>query len=133
MSARQRPSTPPGPSRTILTGLAAFVGLAAVALVISLVIGATALFNVLVWAVFAVLWAAFAAALVFGPGTLDGIWRQVRALPLPAQAVVWLLLLPVMIGLWIWETSWPVALRLVLVVALGAWTVWFLLPGGMPV
>jgi len=35
---------------------------------------------------------------------------------------VWLLFLPVMIGLWIWETSWALILRVALIVSLAGWT-----------
>jgi hypothetical protein len=36
------------------------------------------------------------------------------------QALVTLLTLPVVLGLWVWQTSWPLWLRLILVIGL-AW------------
>jgi hypothetical protein len=53
-----------------------------------------------------VLWVLFGAALVFSPATLDGIWRSFRGLPLPVQIVGWIVLLPWVLGLVIWESSW---------------------------
>lgn len=79
--------------------------------------------------VFAALWAVFAAGLVWSQGSLDQAWQAVRGLPLVVQAVVWLLFLPVMVGLWIWETSWPIAVRLVLIVGVAGWNLLVLLPG----
>jgi hypothetical protein len=78
--------------------------------------------------VFALIWGAFAYALVTSQGSLDAAWQWVRALPLVPQAVVWLLFLPVVIGLWIWETSWPFIVRIVLVVSLAGWNLWIFLP-----
>ena len=55
--------------------------------------------------IFAIIWAAFGAALVISQGSIDAAWQWTRALPLVLQALVWLLFLPVMVGLWIWETA----------------------------
>jgi hypothetical protein len=80
------------------------------------------------FAIFAVLWVAFAVALVWSQGSLDQAWESIRELPLPLQLVVWVLFLPVMAGLWIWETSWPVVVRLVLVLGIAGWNLLVLLP-----
>jgi hypothetical protein len=78
---------------------------------------------------FLVLWVAFGAALVTSQGSLDQAWQTIRALPLPVQIVVWLLFLPVMIGLWIWEASgWNALVRLGLVVALAVWNLFVFMP-----
>jgi len=42
--------------------------------------------------------------------------------------VIALLVLPLAIGLWIWETGWPLIVRLVLVVSIGAWNLWMFFP-----
>jgi hypothetical protein len=78
--------------------------------------------------VFAVLWLAVAAALVANPGALHELYEAVRALPILVQAVVWLLFLPVMAGLWIWETTWPLVVRLALVIGLAGWNLLVFLP-----
>jgi hypothetical protein len=72
--------------------------------------------------VFALIWIAFGIALIWSQGSLDAAWQWVRDLPWLAQGLVWLLFLPVMAGLWIWETSWSLILRVGLVVGLAAWT-----------
>lgn len=76
--------------------------------------------NLGAFAILSVLWLGFAAALIFNQAMLDSIWTALRALPWAVQGVIWLLVLPVTAGLWIWETSWPLWLRLLLVVGL-AW------------
>lgn len=74
------------------------------------------------WIVFAFLWVAFGVGLVASQGSLDSAWQWVRDLPWLMEGLVWVLLLPVMIALWIWETSWALVLRLALVLALAGWT-----------
>jgi len=76
--------------------------------------------NIAAFAVLTLLWLAFAAALVFNRDLLISAWDTLRAWPLVVQLLVWLLTLPVTLGLWIWQTSWPLLLRLVLVAGL-AW------------
>lgn len=76
----------------------------------------------LLFVIFAVIWIAFASAVVWSQGSLDETWQRVRDLPLLVQGFAWLLLLPVMAGLWIWETTWPLVVRLVLVAGLAGWT-----------
>jgi hypothetical protein len=80
------------------------------------------------FALFAVIWIAFAVALVWSQGSLDAAWQSIRSLPLVVQGVVWLLFLPVMLGLWIWETTWPLIVRLPLVVGIAGWNLLVFLP-----
>lgn len=75
----------------------------------------------LLFAIFALLWVGFAVALVWSQGSLDAAWDWLRGLPLIIQAIVWVLFLPVTLGLWVWETAWPLAIRLVLVAGVAAW------------
>ena len=84
--------------------------------------------NGVAFLIFAVIWAAFAYALVASQGSLDAAWQWIRALPLPVQGLVWLLFLPIVVGLWIWESGWPVIVRIVLVGGLAAWNLWMFLP-----
>jgi hypothetical protein len=78
--------------------------------------------------VFAIAWLAFGAALVWSQGSLDAAWQWTRSLPLLVQGVVWLLFLPVMMGLWVWETTWPLAVRLVVVLGIAGWNLLVFLP-----
>jgi hypothetical protein len=82
----------------------------------------------ILFAIFAVLWVAFGIAVIWSQGSLDAAWHWVRSLPLIVQGVVWLLFLPVMIGLWVWESTWPLVLRLVLVAGVAGWNLMVFLP-----
>jgi hypothetical protein len=84
--------------------------------------------NGILFAIFAVLWIAFGAGLLWSQGSVDAAWQAIRDLPWILQAVVWLLFLPVMIGMWIWETTWPLAVRLVLIIGIGGWNLMIFLP-----
>jgi hypothetical protein len=80
------------------------------------------------FAIFALLWVAFGVALVWSQGSLDQAWAAIRGLPLIVQIGAWLLFLPVMAGLWVWETTWPIIVRVVLIVGLAGWNLLVLLP-----
>jgi hypothetical protein len=82
----------------------------------------------ILFAIFAIIWITFGAALIFSQGSVDQAWQTIRGLPLIVQIVVWVLFLPVMIGLWVWETSWPLIVRLVLVVGVAGWNLIMFLP-----
>lgn len=70
----------------------------------------------------AVLWVGFAVALVVNREWLDVLWDGVRALPLVVETTVWLLFLPIMVGLWIWQSSWPTLVRLLAFAGMVVWT-----------
>jgi hypothetical protein len=72
--------------------------------------------------VFAGIWLALAAMLVLNPAAIDELWRAIGTLPILVQLVLWVLFLPVMAAIWVWETSWPDLLRLAIVIGLAAWT-----------
>lgn len=76
----------------------------------------------ILFVLFALLWLAFGAALVWNQGSIDAVWTWISDLPWLIEGVVWLLFLPVMLGVWIWQTSWPLILRLVLIAGLAGWT-----------
>ena len=102
---------------TLATGLGSFLGF---------VVPAIAPF------LFTGLWIAFGWALIASQGSLDAAWQWIRALPLLVQAVVWLLFLPVVAGLWLYETTWPLVVRIVLIVGLGGWNIWMFLASRDP-
>ncbi len=72
--------------------------------------------------IFAVLWVGFAIALVVNRAWLDSLWNWVRALPLAPEIAIWVLFLPVMVGLWSWESSWPVFVRVLAFAGIIGWT-----------
>jgi hypothetical protein len=84
--------------------------------------------NLSAFAILAVLWLAFLVALVFNRTVLDAAWQTFRGWPLILQAIIGLLALPVAAGLWIWETTWPVWVRLILVLGLAWVTVYTFFP-----
>ena len=86
------------------------------------------LINIGAFGILTILWLGFAAALVFNQALLDTVWQTLRGLPIVAQAVVWLLVLPVALGLWIWESPWPIWIRLILVVGLAIATIYTFYP-----
>jgi hypothetical protein len=84
--------------------------------------------NIGAFAILTILWLGFAAALIFNQALLDTVWQTFRGLPWILQGMLWLLVLPVTAGLWIWESSWPLGLRLVLVIGLGWVTIYTFFP-----
>lgn len=72
--------------------------------------------------IFAILWVGFAIALVVNREWLDLLWNWVRALPSVAEIIVWVVFLPIMVGLWIWESSWPALVRLLAFAGIVVWT-----------
>ena len=84
--------------------------------------------NIAAFGILSLLWLGFAAALLLNQPMLDQVWLSFRGLPLIFQALVGLLVLPVAVGLWIWETSWPLWLRLLLVIGLGWVTIYTFFP-----
>lgn len=78
----------------------------------------TSILNIFVFSVFVALWAAFGAALLFNQDALHTTWTALRDLPMVLQVVVWILFLPVTLGLWIWQTDWALWLRVLLIIGL---------------
>ena len=72
--------------------------------------------------IFLVLWVGFIAALVVNREWLDVLWNWAQALPIVARIIVWVLFLPILVGLWIWESTWSVLGRLVGFAGIVAWT-----------
>ena len=79
------------------------------------------LISITAFLVLTLLWLGFGAALLLNREMLDKAWRLYRSWNILIQLFVALLILPVVLGLWIWQTRWPVWLRLLLVAGL-AWT-----------
>jgi hypothetical protein len=82
----------------------------------------------ILFAIFLLIWIAFGVGIVASQGSVDQAWQVVRDLPLIGQIIVWVLFLPVMIGLWVWENDWPLFVRAVLVIGLAGWNLLMFLP-----
>ena len=72
--------------------------------------------------IFAIFWVGFAIALIMNREWLDLLWNWVRALPTMAEVLIWLLFLPIMVGLWIWESSWSTPVQLLGLAGIVVWT-----------
>ena len=79
------------------------------------------LISITAFLVLTLLWIGFEAALILNRELLDKAWSLYRNWNILIQLLVALVVLPVVLGLWIWQTRWPVWLRLILVLSL-AWT-----------
>jgi hypothetical protein len=75
----------------------------------------------LLFAGFAVLWAALVGAMFLRPDALDAAWAWLTSLALPAQALLWLAFLPLTGALWAWSFDWPVIVRVAIVLGIAAW------------
>ena len=80
------------------------------------------------FAILTILWLGFGAALLFNSALLDSIWQLYCGLPMIAQIGLGLLLLPLVAGLWVWETPWPLWIRVILVLGLAWATIYTFLP-----
>ena len=72
--------------------------------------------------IFTMLWLGLAVALFVNREWLDLLWNWVRALPFVAEVIIWLLFLPIMVGIWIWESSWPAFVQLLAFAGIVGWT-----------
>ena len=72
--------------------------------------------------IFVMLWVGFVVALVVNREWLDVVWNWAQALPLVAKIIVWVLFLPIMVGLWIWESSFSTLGNVVGFAGIVAWT-----------
>jgi len=68
------------------------------------------------------LWVGLAIALLVNREWLDLIWNWVRALPSVLEIIVWVLFLPITVGLWVWESSWPTFVSLLAFAGIVVWT-----------
>lgn len=72
--------------------------------------------------VFAVLWVGFAVGLASGGQPFADAWAWLNGLEPLARIVVWILFLPIAVGLWAWNAGLPAPVFAVIIAALVAWT-----------
>jgi len=84
--------------------------------------------SISAFVILTLLWLGFGAAIFFKRELLDNGWKTFRQLPILVQLAVTLLVLPVVVGLWIWHNRWPFWLRLILVAGLGWMTIYTFFP-----
>lgn len=76
--------------------------------------------SIAAFSILSLLWLGFFFGMIFNPGILNNVWQSFRSSPFLVQFIVGLFTLPVTLGLLIWQTSWPVVLRFILVLGF-AW------------
>lgn len=64
---------------------------------------------------FTLLWLVFFAFLIFEPERLTDVWLWFRELPLIVQVIGWLVLLPLVLGLVVWNAPWPTGARITVI------------------
>ncbi|HEX5695006.1 MAG TPA: hypothetical protein VFZ15_01380 [Acidimicrobiia bacterium] len=74
------------------------------------------------------LWALFAITAAVSPETLTDIWAEVETLPFAVRIVVWVVALPWMLAIAIWQGSWPDLARFSLIAALAVASLWTFYP-----
>lgn len=78
------------------------------------------------FAIFIVIgWLVIAYLAFLTPGGLQGAWEAVRNLNIIIQILMWLLFLPWMIALWIFNTGLPLWVRLLIILGL-VWVTYFM-------
>ena len=76
--------------------------------------------EVIAFAAVVVLWIGFAALLLFSQSSIDDTWTWFKDQSLVVQIPLGVMFLPWVVGAWIWESSWPVEARGILVAGI-AW------------
>jgi hypothetical protein len=72
--------------------------------------------------IFVILWIGFAVALIVNREWMDLLWNWVQAMPIVVKIIVWVLFLPILVGLWIWESSWSNFAQLLGFAGIVGWT-----------
>jgi hypothetical protein len=116
--------------RRIVHGLVVFVAIGALALGAALAAGATTVFNIVVFVLFAALWIVLATALVIRPSAAAAVWHALRSRSMAVQLIVWVLFLPLSGALWLWSRPWPTVLRVTLIAAVAFVNLAMFLPKG---
>ena len=74
------------------------------------------------------LWVVFLAAMVFSQSSMSEVWTWFTEQPLALQIPLGFAFLPWVAGMWVWESSWAMVLRVVMVTGLAWATVFAFFP-----
>lgn len=85
-------------------------------------------FNVIVFFAVLALWIGFGAILILSRETMADLWSSFRGQPAVLKGVEGFLLLPWVVGMAVWEASWALWMRLVIVVGLAWATIYVFFP-----
>jgi len=74
------------------------------------------------------IWSWFGIAMWAAPGTLIDVWEWAADLSMAFKVIVWVLGLPWMIGLAVWQSGWSEAVRAAVVAGLALVSIWSFYP-----
>jgi hypothetical protein len=86
----------------------------------------TRIVSAAVFVIAVLLWAAFGIVLLLRQGNLGELWAAFRGQPWLLQGLEFLIFLPWAAALWLWNTTWELWIRALLVLGL-AWASLYLL------
>ncbi len=72
--------------------------------------------------VLAIAWIGVGLALTVDPELPDSAWESLIATAIPVQVALWVLFLPITLGLWIWTSDFPAFVPVAYGLALALWT-----------
>ena len=84
--------------------------------------------NLAAFSILSLLWLGFLVVLFANQQLLVSAWQAFAGWPLILQIVAWLLVLPLVLGLWIWQMAWTLWLRVLLLLGLAWVTVYLFFP-----
>jgi hypothetical protein len=84
--------------------------------------------NLIAVAAIGLLWVGFGLAAWLEPQLLAETWDWVDALPIGGEIVAWVVGLPWMVGLAVWQGPWPDLVRIGVFVGLAVASVWTFYP-----
>lgn len=79
--------------------------------------------SIVIFIIVVALWLAISWFSITRSGGTDELWTRFRDLPLIAQGVGGLLLLPWVLAVWVAQTAWPLWSKILLNASFVAWTV----------
>jgi len=65
-----------------------------------------------------IFWIAFAVLWIFDSSVLGSIFHWIQGIPLILEIIVWIVFLPWVFSLWIWQTSLALWLRVIIIVVI---------------
>ena len=86
------------------------------------------LFGWVSLSVVVLIWSWFGIAMWAAPGTLIDVWEWAADLSMAFKVIVWVLGLPWMIGLAVWQSGWSEAVRAAVVAGLALVSIWSFYP-----
>lgn len=90
--------------------------------------GVSMVVSIIIFTIVVALWLAIGWYGITKSGGIDELWDRFRDLPLIAQGIGGLLLLPWVLAVWVAQTAWPLWSKFLLNGAFVVWTVFAFFP-----